>query len=162
MTSANYKSMFLQELRRYVLDHRDNMDAFQTYVDRSQEEGRMININLEDIQWQIEVDKKMDSSHHPQEQDYISEVVQVVTSTGQELNITTYLLRVYPETFNGYDAYMDIPMSDPSDIQTVYSPRLNKRWTVVVGPKESPIKGYFRGDYSENNPPAWVFGLRST
>jgi len=163
MTPVNYSLMTLKELRRYVLDHRDNIDAFQVYIDRSQEEGHMITINLEDIQWQTEVDKTMSPFHHPQEEDYLSEAVEVVTSKGELFNLTTNLLRVYPETFNGYDAYMDIPMRYPQDIQnikTVYSPRLEKRWTVVVGPTESLINGYFRGDYSENNPPAWVFGLR--
>jgi hypothetical protein len=109
------------------------------------------------------------SHHHPQEQDYWNETVEIETSQGQTLTITAYLLRVYPTTFNEYDAYMDIPYCSLSDItgpvkshdiKTAKSPRLEKIWKVVAGPQESTINGYFRGDYTNNNPPAWIFGLR--
>jgi hypothetical protein len=100
------------------------------------------------------------SHHHPQEQDYWDEIVEVETSQGQKLPISTYLLRVYPHTFNGYDAYMDIPISYNMSIKKVRASRLGKTWEVIAGPAESPISGYFRGDYTENNPPAWIFGLR--
>ena len=100
------------------------------------------------------------SYHHPQEQDYWQEQIEVENSLGQRQTIQTNLLRVYPESFNTYDAYMDIPMSIHPDIQKVISPRLGKTWKVIAGPTESSIMGYFRGDYTSNNPPAWVFGLR--
>lgn len=102
----------------------------------------------------------MPSYHHPQEQDYWQEEIEVENSIGQRQNIRTNLLRVYPESFNTYDAYMDIPRSIHPDIQKVISPRLGKTWRVIAGPTESSIMGYFRGDYTSNNPPAWVFGLR--
>ena len=100
------------------------------------------------------------SNHHPREQDYWQEQIEVENSLGQRQTIQTNLLRVYPESFNTYDAYMDIPMSIHPDIQKVISPRLGKTWRVIAGPTESSIMGYFRGDYTSNNPPAWVFGLR--
>ena len=100
------------------------------------------------------------SHHHSHEQDYWNETVEIETSQCQTLTITAYLLRVYPTNFNQYDAYMDIPKSCLSDIKTVKSPRLGKTWKVVAGPQESTINGYFRGDYTNNNPPAWIFGLR--
>jgi hypothetical protein len=103
---------------------------------------------------------RMPSYHHPQEQDYWQEEIEIETSIGQPQTIRTNLLRVYPESFNSYDAYMDIPMSINPDIQKVISPRLGKTWEVITGPTESRIRGYFRGDYTDNNPPAWVFGLR--
>ena len=103
------------------------------------------------------------SHHHPQEENYWNETVEAETSQGEKLNITTYLLRVYPTTFNEYDAYMDIPMSYNSDIKNIKkirSSRLGKTWNVIAGPIESMPMGYFRGDYGNNNPPAWIFGLR--
>lgn len=160
MTLMNYKSMELDELRRYMLRHREDIDAFQTYVDRSKAEERMINIDSEDPQWQREIDKKMPPYHHPDEQNYLNEEVEIETSTGQNLLIITSLLRIYPENFNNYDAYMDIPMANNSDIRKVRSPRFGKKWEVITGPTESLIRGYFRGDYTENNPPVWVYGLR--
>jgi hypothetical protein len=103
------------------------------------------------------------SHHHPQEENYWNETVEAETSQGEKLNIEAYLLRVYPTTFNEYDAYMDIPMSYNSDIKNIKkirSSRLGKTWDVVAGPIESIPIGYFRGDYGNNNPPAWIFGLR--
>ena len=103
------------------------------------------------------------SHHHPQEENYWNETVEAETSQGEKLNIEAYLLRVYPTTFNEYDAYMDIPMSYNSDIRNIKkirSSRLGKTWKVVAGPIESIPMGYFRGDYGNNNPPAWIFGLR--
>jgi hypothetical protein len=100
------------------------------------------------------------SHHHPDEKDYRDAKVEIETSKGQKLNIEAYLLRVYPTTFNEYDAYMDIPKYCPSDIKKIRSSRLGKTWEVVAGPIESIPMGYFRGDYGNNNPPAWIFGLR--
>ncbi|MBD2499120.1 PIN-like domain-containing protein [Anabaena azotica] len=104
-------------------------------------------------------DYQMPSYHHPQEEDYWREEVEVENSIGLRQTIRTNLLRVYPETFNSCDAYMDIPMSINPDIQKVTSPRLNKTWGVIAKPTPSPIDGYFRGDFTYNNPPARVFGL---
>ena len=42
MTSANYETMELGELRQYVLTHRGDIQAFHVYVDRSKASGRMI------------------------------------------------------------------------------------------------------------------------
>lgn len=44
MTSANYETMGLDELRQYVLTHRENIQAFHVYVDRSKASGRMISL----------------------------------------------------------------------------------------------------------------------
>ncbi|MBD1927107.1 hypothetical protein H6F74_12745 [Trichocoleus sp. FACHB-90] len=52
MTAANYNAMNLDELRRYVLTHREDVDAFHIYIDRSKAAGRMISINLNDTLWE--------------------------------------------------------------------------------------------------------------
>jgi hypothetical protein len=52
MTSANYETMGLDELRQYVLTHRENIQAFHVYVDRSKASGRMITIDPSDPQWE--------------------------------------------------------------------------------------------------------------
>lgn len=160
MTLIKYNVMDIDELRRYVLSHREDIDAFQAYIDRSKAEGRMISVNSGDSNWEAELAKKIPSWHHPQEQDYWNEDVEVEVSTGQRLLVQTYLLRIYPETFNSYDAYMDISIVNNPHIKKVHSSRLGKTWEVISGPTESLIRGYFRGDYRENNPSAWIFGLR--
>jgi hypothetical protein len=160
MTLLNYSVMELNELRRYVLSDREDMAAFQAYIDRSKEEGRMISIGPRNSNWEEELAQKMPSHHHPQEQDYWNEEIEAEDSAGQKQLLQAYLLRIYPESFYGYDAYLDIPMTHNSDITKISSSRLNKKWEVVSGPAESSIRGFFRGDYAENNPPAWVFGLR--
>lgn len=52
MTAANYDAMNLNELRRYVLTHREDIDAFHAYIDRSKAAGRMISIDLNDTLWE--------------------------------------------------------------------------------------------------------------
>ena len=105
----------------------------------------------------------MFSSHATDETDYWYETVQIET-------VMAPLLRRKPSFkslslgLNGYDAYMDIPKSTPHDpykFKKVYSPTLEAEWEVISGPHESPIVGDFRGDYTSNNPPAWMFGLRN-
>jgi len=160
VTLKKYDDMTINDLRRYVLNNRADIEAFHAYIDRSKAEGRMSSINVEEQGWQKEVDKRMPSFHHPQEQDFWDEEVEVETATGQISPIQIYLLRIYPNTFNGYDAYMDMPIANNPDIKKVRSLRLGKTWEVITGPSESYISGFFRGDYSQNNPPAWVFGLR--
>ncbi|MBW4562322.1 MAG: hypothetical protein KME32_14450 [Mojavia pulchra JT2-VF2] len=59
MTTANYDAMSLNELRRYVLTHREDIIAFQVYVDRSQAAGRMISIDMSDTQWEENLTDKI-------------------------------------------------------------------------------------------------------
>ncbi len=40
MTLTKYHGMNLDELRGYVLNHQDDVEAFHIYVDRSKSEGR--------------------------------------------------------------------------------------------------------------------------
>ena len=55
MTSINYDNLNLDELRRYVLTHREDINAFYAYVDRSKADGRMITIDLNDNRWEDNV-----------------------------------------------------------------------------------------------------------
>ncbi|MBD2169344.1 hypothetical protein H6G04_33835 [Calothrix membranacea FACHB-236] len=59
MTTVNYEAMSLDELRRYVLTHREDIVAFQVYVDRSQAAGRMISIDMKDSQWEENLTEKI-------------------------------------------------------------------------------------------------------
>lgn len=52
MTGNNYDSMKLDELRRYILTHREDVNAFHKYIDRSKAAGRMISIDLNDSLWE--------------------------------------------------------------------------------------------------------------
>jgi hypothetical protein len=48
MTAANYETMGLDELRQYVLTHRENVQAFHVYVDRSKrvfEKSNLLRLN---------------------------------------------------------------------------------------------------------------------
>ncbi|MDX2240212.1 MAG: hypothetical protein NW224_05970 [Leptolyngbyaceae cyanobacterium bins.302] len=40
MTLMNYEAMNLDELRQYVLNHREDLNAFHMYVDRSKAVGQ--------------------------------------------------------------------------------------------------------------------------
>jgi hypothetical protein len=59
MTQANFDAMNLDELRRYVLAHREDIDAFHVYVDRSKASGRMITINPGDPNWENALEQKI-------------------------------------------------------------------------------------------------------
>jgi hypothetical protein len=59
MTQANYESMSLDELRQYVLTHREDNNAFYSYIDRSKATGRMISIDPSDPQWEVSLEQKM-------------------------------------------------------------------------------------------------------
>ncbi|QIR40559.1 hypothetical protein HCG51_30300 [Tolypothrix sp. PCC 7910] len=59
MTTVNYEAMSLDELRRYILTHREDIVAFQVYVDRSQAAGRMISIDTRDSQWEENLTEKI-------------------------------------------------------------------------------------------------------
>lgn len=50
--TTKFDAMSLDELRRYVLTHREDIEAFQTYIDRSKAEGRMVSIDLNDPDWE--------------------------------------------------------------------------------------------------------------
>ena len=52
MTAINYNKMELDDLRKYVLTHREDIQAFQSYVDRSKASGRMIGVDAAKPKWE--------------------------------------------------------------------------------------------------------------
>ena len=52
MTAINYNKMGLDDLRKYALTHREDIQAFQSYIDRSKVSGRMIAINTATPNWE--------------------------------------------------------------------------------------------------------------
>jgi hypothetical protein len=59
MTTDNFEAMSLNELRQYVLTHREDLNAFHFYVDRSKASGRMITINPSDPNWENTLEQKI-------------------------------------------------------------------------------------------------------
>ncbi len=59
MTLANYDALSLDELRQYVLAHREDTTAFHSYVDRSKVAGRMITIDPSDPQWEEHLERQI-------------------------------------------------------------------------------------------------------
>ena len=59
MTLTNYNSMSLDELRQYVLNHREDINAFQVYIDRSKSTGRMITIDPSDPAWEENLEQRI-------------------------------------------------------------------------------------------------------
>jgi hypothetical protein len=66
MTNAEYQAMGLDELRRYMLTHRDDRHAFQTYVDRSKAEGRMVTLDMGDPNWEQRLTERIQSCQETQ------------------------------------------------------------------------------------------------
>lgn len=52
MTAINYNKMELDDLRKYVLAHREDVQAFQSYIDRSKASGRMIAVDAATPKWE--------------------------------------------------------------------------------------------------------------
>ncbi|MBE9075967.1 hypothetical protein IQ241_01415 [Romeria aff. gracilis LEGE 07310] len=59
MTEVNFNTMERDDLRQYILTHRDDMNAFRLYVDRSKSSGRMITINPSDPNWEDTLEQKI-------------------------------------------------------------------------------------------------------
>jgi hypothetical protein len=59
MTAVNYDAMSLDELRRYVLNHREDVNDFHIYIDRSKAVGRMITVDLNDTFWEESVTERI-------------------------------------------------------------------------------------------------------
>jgi hypothetical protein len=57
--AINYDEMSLNELRQYMLSHREDIEAFHAYVDRSKAEGRMITVDPTDDRWEEKVEARI-------------------------------------------------------------------------------------------------------
>jgi hypothetical protein len=62
MTTINYNAMNLDELRQYVLTHREDLQAFHHYIDRSKSSGRMITVNPNEPQWEDTLNQQITQS----------------------------------------------------------------------------------------------------
>lgn len=58
MIDNSYDRMSLDDLRQYVLTHRENERAFYAYIDRSKATGRMISIDL-NSNWEETLDRQI-------------------------------------------------------------------------------------------------------
>jgi len=56
---ANYDAMSLDELRQYVLTHREDVNAFHAYVARSKAAGRIITIDPSDPEWEEDLERRI-------------------------------------------------------------------------------------------------------
>lgn len=59
MSRVNHSSMTDQKLKRYVLDHQDNNEAFYVYADRSRATGSLITIASRNPKREAKVVAKM-------------------------------------------------------------------------------------------------------
>lgn len=55
MTVAKYQAMSLNQLRQYVLTHREDIEALHVYIDRSKSEVRMVSLDMNDENWKEQV-----------------------------------------------------------------------------------------------------------
>ncbi|MGB8700777.1 MAG: hypothetical protein WCD18_15275 [Thermosynechococcaceae cyanobacterium] len=62
MTLLKYDSMSLDDLRRYMLTHREDIEAFQAYIDRSKAAGRMITIDPGDPNWEDKLSDRLNGT----------------------------------------------------------------------------------------------------
>lgn len=59
MKPINYDALSLNELRQYILTHREDTKAFYAYIDRSKSEGKMITVDLEDNHWEEKITERI-------------------------------------------------------------------------------------------------------
>jgi hypothetical protein len=63
MTVNDLMLMPLDDLRRHMLTHRDDVLAFQVYVDRSKATGRMITIDPTDPNWEAALQVRLQQNN---------------------------------------------------------------------------------------------------
>ncbi len=49
MKSVNYTNMSDQELKQYLLEHKDNKEAFHAYLDRKQQHPKQVLIGVNEL-----------------------------------------------------------------------------------------------------------------
>ncbi len=50
MKQINYANMSDQELKQYLLDHKDNQDAFYAYLDRKQQHPKQVILSVNELE----------------------------------------------------------------------------------------------------------------
>lgn len=49
MKSVNYTNMTNQELKQYLLEHKDDKEAFYAYLDRKQQQHKQVMIGVDEL-----------------------------------------------------------------------------------------------------------------
>ena len=49
MKSVNYTNMTNQELKQYLLEHKDDKEAFYAYLDRKQQQPKQVMIGVDEL-----------------------------------------------------------------------------------------------------------------
>jgi pyoverdine/dityrosine biosynthesis protein Dit1 len=72
MSKPNFQTMSQKELHRYVLDHREDQDAFYAYVDKLHEEGNWIEMpavdSVQDLEKYPEFTSRFRTEFEPPDQ----------------------------------------------------------------------------------------------
>lgn len=55
MSNVNYAAMSELELKRYILIHRDDREAFYAYMDRRHSRPHKVSIKLDDPAWEDKI-----------------------------------------------------------------------------------------------------------
>ncbi|NJK73181.1 MAG: hypothetical protein HC849_07605 [Oscillatoriales cyanobacterium RU_3_3] len=55
MSNINYAAMRDRELKRYILAHRDDREAFYAYMDRRRSRPHKVTVQLDDPAWQEKI-----------------------------------------------------------------------------------------------------------
>lgn len=55
MSNVNYAAMSDRELKRYILTHRDDREAFYAYMDRRHSRPHKVSIKLDDPAWEEKI-----------------------------------------------------------------------------------------------------------
>lgn len=55
MSNVNYAAMSDRELKRYILTHRDDREAFYAYMDRRHSRVHKVTIKLDDPAWEEKI-----------------------------------------------------------------------------------------------------------
>ncbi|GAB4205803.1 MAG: hypothetical protein Fur006_62320 [Coleofasciculaceae cyanobacterium] len=55
MTNVNYAAMSDRELKRYILTHRNDQEAFQAYIERRHSRPHRTTIEFDDPAWEEKV-----------------------------------------------------------------------------------------------------------
>lgn len=66
MSNVNYEMMTDQELKLYLLDHRDDREAFYAYMDRRYARPNREGISPDDPEWEAKVISKLKAQMNKQ------------------------------------------------------------------------------------------------
>jgi hypothetical protein len=74
MSSVNYAAMTDEQLKRYLLDHRDDQDAFHAYIDRRHAQNRPVIAHLDDPDFEAKLQAAVIAQTRSSDNTHISEL----------------------------------------------------------------------------------------